>query len=221
MALAIPQAPLERFLSETKEQVVRIWKEDVAKINKRVEALEPSARLPTTPSPVRGKDFVREPKVTALMRAARDFRNALIPDGDEKYIQFPSSVSDKQLNADAKDALEMIMIQMIGINYGKFSWGLASRRTHVSQFEAVIRTVCASKNFLVYKHNSNIWCIRWLAEQKMKSKGRLPVARRVQHVQYAPVNCIPVNLSEIPNQENDDIHNFTDPGHQANGFHGR
>ncbi|PXF49885.1 hypothetical protein BWQ96_00045 [Gracilariopsis chorda] len=221
MARPIPQAPLQRFPSETKEVVVRLWKEDVAKINKSLEALAPSSPLPTIPSPVRGKYFVSEPNITALMRAAIDFRNALIPDGEEKYIQFSSSVSDEKLNADAKDALEMIMIQKIGIEYGKFSCGLASRRTHVSQCEAVVRTACAWKDFLVYKQSSNLWCIRWLAEQKMKSKGRLPVARRVQHFQSTPVNCIPGNLSETVNQENDDIHNFTDPGHQANDFHGR
>ncbi|PXF43001.1 hypothetical protein BWQ96_07249 [Gracilariopsis chorda] len=168
MARPIPQAPLERFLSDTKEEVFRIWREDVTKITKRLEALEPFSRLPTIPSPVRGKDFVREPNVAALMRAAMDFRNAFIPDGEEKYIQFPVTVSDKELNADALDALEMIMIQKIGVDYGKCSWGLAWRRTHVSQCEAVIRTACASKEFLVYKESSYLWCIRWLAEQKMK-----------------------------------------------------
>ncbi|PXF45499.1 hypothetical protein BWQ96_04797 [Gracilariopsis chorda] len=172
MGSSIPSTHLERFLQVTKEEIVRTWKEDLTKLSRRLEVLEPTSRLPPIPSPMRGKDFVREANVSSLMRAAIEYHNALIPPEKESYIQFPARASDKKLNSDAKDALEMIMIDKLGENYGSLSWATASKTTHFSECEAVIQTAAGSRDFVVFRQSSNFWSIRWLAEQKMKSKRR-------------------------------------------------
>ncbi|KAI0566302.1 hypothetical protein FGB62_10g214 [Gracilaria domingensis] len=166
------QTPLERFLLETREELVRVWKDYLAKVNKRFDALESGSRLTPIPSPIRGKDFVREPNVSAPMRATIDFQNVSIPEGREKYIQFPTGATDKKLKTDAKDALESIMIEKLGENYGMVFWATASKTSHFAQCEAVIRMASRSNNFIVYRQSSKLWCIWWLAEQKMKSKRR-------------------------------------------------
>lgn len=98
MASSIRDTPLGRFLQETKEDIICTWREDVAKINKRLDSLKPTARRLPIPSVVRGKHFVRESNISALMRAATEYHNALILAGNKKYIQFPAKASDEMLN---------------------------------------------------------------------------------------------------------------------------
>lgn len=168
------QTPLERFLTETKEEIIRVWKQDVSMLKNALESLESGSGLPPIPSPIRGKDFVREPNVSALMRSAIEYQNALIPTGKEKYIEFPAGATNKKLNSDAKDALEVIMIECVGENYGSLSWATASKTIYYTECERFIQTAAASKDFLVFRQSSNYWSIRWLAEKKMKSKKRIP-----------------------------------------------
>ncbi|PXF43642.1 hypothetical protein BWQ96_06601 [Gracilariopsis chorda] len=199
------ETPLERFLSETKQEIVQNWKDDLSKVNRSLDALEPSSKLPPIPSPIRGKDFVREPKLSALMRTANEYHNALIPEGKEKYIQFPTGATDKKLNTDAKDALEYVLIEQLVEGYGSLSWAAASKTTHFPQCEAIIRTAASSRDFVVYPQSSNYWCIRWLAEHKMNSKQRPSKVKRIGTVPRSIMSCQPPHVSDVPSSQNNII----------------
>lgn len=180
----IPYAPIrpnvmpattsfERMLERFMEQLFCRWSKDLSKIHKRLDALHPSTTLPPIPSAKRGEvGFKREVNVTLVLRDAIDKANATIPDGQEKYIQFPEGYADKKLNTDAKDALDLLMLQNIGDDYGRLNWKSASRTTHREQCEAVIRLAAESRDFVVFRQTAFYWAIRDLADQKMKSKGR-------------------------------------------------
>lgn len=68
-----------------------------------------------------GMNFLRELNVSELMHSAFEYHNALVPDGNENYFQFPTCTTGKKLNTEAKDALETITIDKRGENYGFLS----------------------------------------------------------------------------------------------------
>ncbi|PXF42609.1 hypothetical protein BWQ96_07659 [Gracilariopsis chorda] len=139
------------------------------------------------------------------MRTAIEYHNALILEGKEKYIQFPTSATDKKLNTDAKGALEYILIEKLGEGYGSLSLATESKTTHFAQCKAVIRTAASSRDFIVYPQSSNYWCIRWLAEQKMKSKQRPSKVKQVGTVPRPSVSCQPPQVYDVPSSHNNII----------------
>lgn len=175
---------LERLFKQFMEQIVARWSKDFSKIHKRLDDIQPNSKLPPIPSVKPGEaGFKREVNVAQVLRDVIEKANAVIPEGQEKYIQFPEGFSDKKLNSDAKDALEILMLQLIGEDYGRLSWKTASRSTHMEQCESVIRAAAASPDFMVFRQTSFFWAIRELADQKMKSKGRVAAQLRQNEVQ--------------------------------------
>ena len=102
--------PLERYIEKAKDEILVELKKEVMKINRRLDHLEPSSCLPPIPSPTRGASYTRNSNVAFTLREEIDARNAKIVDGHEKYIQFLEGDSDKKLNTDAKDALDLILL---------------------------------------------------------------------------------------------------------------
>ena len=103
------------------------------KFQASIDDLDPRCALPLIPSPVRKVDFQRDANVADLLRKAITLANANMPDGSQKYVQFPEYASERKLNTDAKDVLEILMIECIGKNYGDYVWGTVCRGEFFAQ----------------------------------------------------------------------------------------
>lgn len=161
--------PLQRCIDNLKEEMQNIFMQELAKTNRRIESLAPASNLPPINSPQRNLDYVREPNVSAIMKAKIAAANAAIPDCAPKYVQFHADVTPKKLNSDAKDCLEKLMGLKMGPDYGRMVWSKNPREASFASCEAVIRAASVPPDFVVFRQSANLWCIRELVEQKHKT----------------------------------------------------
>lgn len=167
--------PLDKAIEGLKKDLEDAFSREFAKVQKVLEKIEPKSVLPPIASPVRGKDYVRDPNVASPLRAFIQHANGQLPIDSCKYNQFPEHIADRKLNTDAKDALEIFLIETFGPDYGKHTWGTICRTTHFAKCENIVRTAVRMPDFVVFRQTSNFCPIRWWLEQKMKSKGRYKI----------------------------------------------
>lgn len=130
-----------------------------------------SGVLPPITPPRRGSDYNRSVSVAAFMREKIAIYNAEAHEGDAIYLEFDEEATDKQLNKQAIDSLEMLLHGKAEMAFGRMTWA-QFQTSKPRRAKEIVETAARLKELEVFAQASGQWAIKMLIAQRMKSKAR-------------------------------------------------